>query len=147
MYSCPALTSIGTMCPGSFVAKEIPPGAPMARYSVMNSDPPPATRFSTPKIPPPPPNWVCVVIWMELVIQESSPASEMTDSLGSSTNSSTGMVVPTMLVCIAVSWLLEIDRKNATVPQELGVPVEATVAAVYDRRQYRKLLCEAAAPG
>src|ERR1700674_2478441 len=40
MYSRPAPTSIGTICPGSFVAKEIPPGAPMARYSVMNSDPP-----------------------------------------------------------------------------------------------------------
>jgi len=46
---------------------------------------------------PPPPNWgVCVVIWMELVIQESSPASEITDSLGSRANSSTGMVVPMM---------------------------------------------------
>ena len=33
-------------------------------------------------MPPPPPNCVWVVIWMELVIQESSPASEMTDSFG-----------------------------------------------------------------
>src|ERR1700730_6151947 len=104
MYSCPAPTSIGTICPGSFVIYHSPPGAPMARYSVMNSDPPPATRFSTPKIPPPPPNWVCVVIWMELVIQESSPASEMTDSLGSSVNSTTGMVVPRMRLCMADSW-------------------------------------------
>ena len=38
----------------------------------------------------------CVVSWMELVIQESSPASETTDSLGASATSSTGMVVPTM---------------------------------------------------
>ena len=56
----------------------------MARYSVMKRDPPPATRFKTPKSPPPPPNWVWVVIWMELLIHESSPASEMMDSLGSS---------------------------------------------------------------
>src|SRR3984957_2177377 len=113
MYSRPAPTSIGTICPGSFVAKEIDPVPPMARYPVMNNDPPPATRFSTPKSPPPPPNCVCVVSWMELVIQESSPASEMTDSLGSRTNSSTGMVVPTILVCIfVVSWLLDIERKN-----------------------------------
>jgi hypothetical protein len=33
---------------------------------------------------------------MELLIQESSPASEMMDSLGSRRNSSTGMVVPTI---------------------------------------------------
>src|ERR1700722_12475498 len=103
MYSCPAPTSIGTICPGSFVAKETPPGAPMARYSVMNSDPPPATRFSTPKIPPPPLNWVWVVIWIELVIQDSSPASEITDSLGSRVNSSTGMVVPRMRFCMVNS--------------------------------------------
>src|SRR5271165_1908163 len=37
---------------------------------------------------------------MELPIQESSPASEMIDSLGSSTNSSTGMVVPVMRACM-----------------------------------------------
>src|SRR6266852_871434 len=51
MYSCPAPTSIGTICPGSLVAKEIAPGAPMARYSVMNSDPPRASarrRFLRP---------------------------------------------------------------------------------------------------
>src|ERR1700676_2542422 len=37
---------------------------------------------------------------MELPIQESSPASEMMDSLGSSVNSSTGMVVPVMRDCM-----------------------------------------------
>src|SRR5579872_2657007 len=103
MYSRPAPTSIGTMCPGNFVAKEISPGAPIARYSVINSDPPPATRFSTPKSPPPPPNCVCVVNWIELLIQESSPASETTDSFGSSVTSSTGMVVPRMRDCMGAS--------------------------------------------
>ena len=72
----------------------------MARYSVMKIDPPPATRFITPNSPPPPPNCVCVVIWMELPIHESSPASETTDSFGSRTNSSTGMVVPVMRDCM-----------------------------------------------
>src|SRR6516162_1922589 len=100
MYSCPGPTSIGTIWPGSFVAKEISPGTPIARYSVMNSDPPPTTRFSTPKIPPPPANCVCVVIWMELVIQDSSPASEMMDSFVASANSITGMVVPRMRLCM-----------------------------------------------
>ncbi len=66
----------------------------MARYSVMKRLPPPATRFSTPNNPPPPPIWVCVVIWIELVIHESSPLSENTLSFGSSCTSSTGMVVP-----------------------------------------------------
>ena len=66
----------------------------MARYSVMKRLPPPATRFSTPNKPPPPPIWVCVVIWIEAVIHESSPLSENTLSLGSSCTSSTGMVVP-----------------------------------------------------
>src|ERR1700738_2930960 len=59
MYSSPPPTSIGTICPGSLVAKEIPPGAPMARYSVMNSDPPPATRFSPTQNHPHAPTWVC----------------------------------------------------------------------------------------
>ena len=88
------------MWPGSLVAKASSPAAPMARYSVMKSEPPPATRLSTPKIPPPPANWVCVVIWIELLIQESSPASEMMASLGSSANSRTGMVVPVMRLCM-----------------------------------------------
>ena len=94
------------MWPGSLVAKAISPAAPMARYSVMKIEPPPATRFSTPKMPPPPANWVWVVIWIELAIQESSPASEMIDSLGSSENSRTGMVVPVMRLCMKVSWVL-----------------------------------------
>src|SRR6266536_991260 len=100
MYSCPGETSTGTMCPGNLVANAASPGAPTARYSVMKIEPPPATRLSTPNSPPPPANWVCVVIWMELPIHESSPASEMTDSLGSSTNSSTGIVVPVMRDCM-----------------------------------------------
>src|SRR5215467_3646610 len=40
---------------------------------------------------------------MELLIQESSPASEMMDSLGSRTNSRTGMVVPVMRLCMMQS--------------------------------------------
>jgi len=43
----------------------------------------------------------CVVIWIELLIHESSPASEMMVSFGSSANSRTGMVVPVMRLCIA----------------------------------------------
>src|SRR5271156_3053595 len=140
MYSCPALTSSGTMCPGSFVAKEIPPGEPMARYSVMNNDPPPATRFSTPKIPPPPPNWVCVVIWMELVIQESSPASEMTDSLGSSANSRTGMVVPRMRLCMADSWsgLRAVDELASALSVRLNLyrEIACSQEAIPRDRQY-----------
>src|SRR5439155_1785415 len=100
MYSCPGETSTGTMCPGNLVANATSPAAPMARYSVMKIEPPPATRFSMPNRPPPPANCVCVVIWMELPIHESSPASEMTDSLGSRTNSKTGIVVPVMRDCM-----------------------------------------------
>src|SRR5215831_1847777 len=103
MYSRPAAISTGTMWPGSFVANASSPAAPMARYSVMKMEPPPATRLSTPNKPPPPPNCVCVVIWMELLIQESSPASEMMASFGSRMNSSTGMVVPVMRLCIVCS--------------------------------------------
>src|ERR1700738_2570092 len=62
----------------------------------MKREPPPATRLRTPRNPPPPACWVWVVIWMEAVIQESSPASEMTASLWSRANSRTGMVVPVM---------------------------------------------------
>src|SRR6185369_10290444 len=94
MYSWPEETSTGTICPGSLVANASSPAAPTARYSVMNSVPPPATRFSTPSSPPPPPNWVWVVIWIEPPIHDSSPASEMIDSFGSSQNSRTGIVVP-----------------------------------------------------
>src|SRR5437867_607860 len=102
MYSCPGETSTGTMCPGNLVANATSPAAPMARYSVMKIEPPPATRFSMPNTPPPPANCVCVVIWMELPIHESSPASEMTDSLGSRTNSRTGIVVPVMRDCMGL---------------------------------------------
>ena len=94
MYSCPWPSCTGTMWPGTLVANETSPGYCMARYSVMKMLPPPATRFSTPNSPPPPPICVCVVIWIEPVIQESSPLSENTLSLGSSCTSSTGMVVP-----------------------------------------------------
>src|SRR5579863_6589448 len=76
----------------------------MARYSVIKSDPPPATRLRAPKRPPAPANWVWVVSWMELVIQESSPASETTDSLGSRLTESTGIVVPRMRDCMKSSW-------------------------------------------
>jgi len=60
---------------------------------------------------------------IELVIQESSPASEITDSFGSSANSRTGMVVPTMRLCI---WRLLSDEllriwKLATVPQAVSL--------------------------
>src|SRR5579872_249648 len=103
MYSCPCDTSTGTMWPGSLVANATSPVAPTARYSVMKIDPPPATRFNTPKSPPPPANWLWVVIWIELPIHDSSPASEMTDSLGSRANSSTGMVVPVTRLCIGKS--------------------------------------------
>ena len=60
----------------------------------MKMLPPPATRFNTPNSPPPPPICVCVVIWIEPVIHESSPLSEYTLSFGSSSTSSTGIVVP-----------------------------------------------------
>src|SRR5437762_8700002 len=111
MYSCPGETSTGTMCPGSLVANATSPEAPMARYSVMKTEPPPATRFSTPNSTPPPPNCVCVVIWMELPIHESSPASEMTDSLGSRTNSNTGIVVPVMRDCMKGSYVYKDYRE------------------------------------
>ena len=94
MNSCPGPTWTGTMCPGTLVANETTPGYRTARYSVMKRLPPPATRFKTPNSPPPPPICVCVVIWIEAVIHESSPLSEKTLSLGSSCTSSTGMVVP-----------------------------------------------------
>src|SRR5580698_8707792 len=75
----------------------------MARYSVIKREPPPATRLITPKKPPPPACWVWVVIWTEADIQESSPASEMTASLGPRANSRTGMVVPRMRFCMMSS--------------------------------------------
>src|SRR5258706_8690419 len=100
MYSWPGATSTGTICPGTLVAKASSPGPPTARYSVMNNVPPPATRFSAPKNPPPPPSCVCVVNWIALDIQESSPASEMMDSFGSRVNSRTGMVVPVTRLCM-----------------------------------------------
>src|SRR3954471_7245621 len=86
----------------------------------MNIDPPPATRFSTPNRPPPPANCVCVVIWIELPIHESSPASEIIDSLASSTNSSTGMVVPVMRLCI-----------NSPGPNTCGTRSRFSAAAKY----------------
>src|SRR5450432_72068 len=100
MYSFPGETSTGTMCPGNLVANATSPATPVARYSVIKIDPPPATRLITPNKPPPPANCVCVVISIELPIHESSPASEMTDSLGSRTNSKTGIVVPVMRDCM-----------------------------------------------
>ena len=56
-----------------------------------------------------------------LVIQESSPASEMTESFGSRSNSRTGIVVPRMRLCMASSSNCrnKIEMwKLATVPQE-----------------------------
>src|ERR1700690_3794982 len=105
MYSFPGETSTGTMCPGNLVANATSPATPVARYSVMKIDPPPATRLITPNKPPPPANCVCVVISMELPIHESSPASEMTDSLGSRTNPKTGIVVPVMRDCMTLSLI------------------------------------------
>src|ERR1700678_3329736 len=122
MYSGPCDTSTGTMWPGSLVAKASSPPAPRARYSVMKMEPPPATRLSTPNRPPPPANWVCVVIWMELPIQESSPASEMIESLGSSRNSRTGMVVPVMRLCISVSLYTVNDTTASRIRFRVGYP-------------------------
>src|SRR5947208_1144055 len=93
----------------------------MARYSVMKREPPPATRLMPPKKPPPPACWVCVVIWTEADIQESSPASEMTASLGPRANSRTGMVVPRMRFCMnfsCVRWGSPTLRKVRKVFQE-----------------------------
>src|SRR5580658_1049968 len=98
------------MCPGTRVAKATSPTAPHARYSVMNRLPPPATRFSAPKNPPPPIICVCVVIWIELDIHDSSPASEITVSFGCNRNSSTGIVVPTMRLCITRSSAFRLLR-------------------------------------
>src|SRR5271166_1140406 len=99
-YSYPGCTSTGRICPGTRVANATSPGAPHARYSVMNRLPPPATRFNTPNNPPPPIICVCVVILIELDIHDNSPASEMIASFGCSRNSRTGIVVPTMRLCI-----------------------------------------------
>src|SRR5215472_16525665 len=116
MKSRPGATSTGTMWPGSLVAKASSPREPIARYSIMKIDPPPATRFNTPNSPTPPENWVCVVIWIELPIHDSSPASEMMDSFGSRMNSRTGMVVPVMRLCIVPpSVSLETIKKMTTV--------------------------------
>ena len=66
---------------GMRVAKATSPGAPTAMYSVMNRVPPPATRLMTPRRPPPPAIWVWVCMAIDCDIQESSPASEMMESL------------------------------------------------------------------
>src|SRR6059058_1335356 len=119
MYSCPGETSTGTMCPGNLVANATSPGAPNARYSVIKSEPPPAMRLKAPNRPPPPANCVCVVIWMELPIHESSPASEMTDSLGSRTNSRTGIVVPVMRDCINTPPSESLDTSSSSICYKL----------------------------
>src|ERR1017187_390790 len=130
MYSCPGEISTGTMWPGSLVAKASSPAAPRARYSVMKMDPPPATRFSTPKSPPPPPNCVWVVIWIELLIHESSPASDMMESLGSRANSRTGMVVPVMRLCMAdlLSYELKVGWVRCATQFQLAETSEYTLA-------------------
>ena len=115
--------------PGSLVAKASSPAAPKARYSVIKIEPPPATRLSTPNRPPPPPNWVCVVIWMELLIHESSPASEMMASLGSRANSRTGMVVPVMRLCMKISSLNRLTLTPLSEQQE---------AFEYSKRRMRR---------
>src|SRR5450432_3525944 len=121
MYSFPGETSTGTMYPGNLVANATSPATPLARYSVIKIDPPPATRLITPNKPPPPANCVCVVISMELPIHESSPASEMTDSLGSRTNSNTGIVVPVIRLCMFGSYarLLRCERRDCENPNSL----------------------------
>src|SRR6266567_4054269 len=93
MYSCPGETSTGTMWPGSLVAKASSPGMPKARYSVIK---------------------------IELPIQESSPASEMMDSLGSRANSRTGMVVPVMRLCMCGSPLNQVGSLGRTTRFDLG---------------------------
>src|ERR1700690_225678 len=90
------------MWPGTLVANETEPGYWTARYSVMKMLAPAAARLRTPKNPPPPPIWVCVVIPIEAVIQESSPLSENTLSSGLRSTSRTGMGVPRMRACIGM---------------------------------------------
>jgi ATP-dependent DNA helicase RecQ len=109
------------MCPGTLVANATSPGNPLAVYSVMNNVPPPATRFSAPKKPPPPAICVCVDMTMDCVIQLSSPASEITCSPGCSSTSNTGIVVPTILDCIVTPenqnlrhMLRETDPESST---------------------------------
>src|SRR6516164_8037245 len=92
----------------------------------MKMEPPPATRLMTPSNPPPPPNCVCVVIWIVLPIHESSPASEMMDSLWSRMNSRTGMVVPVMRLCMADSPAEFRVRKSEYTTRRKGFPLPAS---------------------
>ena len=120
------------MWPGTRVAKATSPGAPMARYSVMKREPPPATRLRAPKKPPPPACWVWVVIWTEADIQESSPASEMTASLGPRANSRTGMVVPRMRFCMRVllgAWKV-VRRRNERLQYAIRKSMQSISRAV-----------------
>src|SRR5580693_9731215 len=104
------------MCPGTRVANATSPGPPTARYSVINNDPPPATRLIAPKKPPPPACCVCVVICTSADIHESSPASEITASLGPRANSNTGMVVPRMRCCIIPPKIYFPEKYTGTIP-------------------------------
>ena len=69
-------------------------GRTLAEYWVMKSEPPPATRLTTPITPLDPAPLVAVDMVMALVIQLSSPDSETIDCPGCRSISSTGMTVP-----------------------------------------------------
>ena len=96
------------MLPGSFAAKAMVPGAPLAEYVLISSDEPPIFRFRAPIRPgPPTPPPRPVDIWMESVIQENSPASATTLSPGSRAIDSTGIVVPSSWSCMGDSFRWE----------------------------------------
>ena len=106
MYSCPGETSTGTMCPGSLVANANSPGAPMAAV-LGHEDRSAASHALQDAEQASAAGELRVRCHLDgAPIQESSPASEMIVSFGSRMNSRTGMVVPVMRLCIAVSYVV-----------------------------------------
>src|SRR5260370_37331425 len=102
----------------------------------MKREPPQGTGLIAPKKPRPRACWVWVVIWTEADIQESSPASEMTASLGPRANSRTGMVVPRMRFCMSV--LLREGGDPPTLPEVRKVFQRNTLSLYFrTRRAYR----------
>ena len=99
----PAAMAISKIRPGSLAPKATMPWPPWASYLVRKRPPPPTARFRPLMIPFWPPVEVVWVSCTLVDIQDSSPWVEITDSPGSSSISSSGMVVPLTSACMSIS--------------------------------------------
>src|SRR4051812_18518466 len=91
------------MTPGSWAVKATKPPPDDAEYSVRKSPPPPMTRLRPLMKPPRPPEPKRVEVSMPSpgVSHPTSPLSAMMRSPGARVTSRTGIVVPTVRVCMA----------------------------------------------